>query len=127
MAGQARLTVSQIENALLQAAGNVSYAAKSLGVSRVTLYRRINDSAALKQILTDSREELKDIAESALKRAVINGEGWAVCFALKTIGKDRGYVERQEIAGKDGGAIHLRVIYDSEVKPLDHRDETETD
>jgi len=31
--------------------------------------------------------------------------------------------ERQKI----DGALVMRVIYDSEVKPLDHRDETETD
>jgi len=52
-----------------------------------------------------------DNAESALNRAVINGEAWAVCFTLKTQGKDRGYIERtqQEITGRDGGPIEQRT------------------
>jgi hypothetical protein len=48
---------------------------------------------------------MKDNAESALYSAVLGGEAWAVCFYLKTQAKDRGYVERQEMTGKDGGAI----------------------
>jgi hypothetical protein len=28
-----------------------------------------------------------------------------LCFALKTLGKNRGYVERQEITGKEGGPV----------------------
>ena len=106
--GQARLTADQIRHALEQASGNVAYAARSLQVSRSTLYRRINESAQLRAVLQDAREELVDIAESALKRAVLNGEGWAVCFALKTLGKSRGYVERQELTGPQGGAIVLK-------------------
>jgi hypothetical protein len=38
-----------------------------------------------------------DNAESALNRSVLSGEAWAVCFTLKTQGKSRGYIERQEI------------------------------
>ena len=111
MAGQARLTVEQIKHALEQAAGNVSYAAKALGVSRSTMYRRINESPTLQEILTDAREELVDIAESALKSAVIDKQGWAVCFALKTQGKARGYVERQERTGKDGEPLKVDVTW----------------
>jgi hypothetical protein len=34
--------------------------------------------------------------------AVRRGEPWAVCFTLKCLGKDRGYVERQERTGAGG-------------------------
>jgi hypothetical protein len=37
---------------------------------------------------------LLDEAESQLGAAVRRGEGWAVCFLLKTRGRERGYVER---------------------------------
>lgn len=52
-----------------------------------------------------------DNAESALNRAVINGEAWAVCFTLKTQAKDRGYVERvqQEVSGRDGQALEINA------------------
>lgn len=32
-----------------------------------------------------------DTAEAALHRAILEGESWAVRFALTTLGKDRGY------------------------------------
>lgn len=94
---QARLTVDQIENALKRKAGNISEAAKSLGVSRSTFYRRIEESPRLQEQLTDAREAFVDIAESALKREVLNGNITAIIFALKTQGKQRGYTERLEI------------------------------
>ena len=40
-----------------------------------------------------------DIAESALLKNVLAGDNCAIIFTLKTIGKSRGYVERQEIVG----------------------------
>lgn len=107
MAGQARLTQKQVEYALQQAAGNVTYAAKSLGVTRGTLYNHIKKSATLQAVLTDTREELVDIAESALKREVLEGNITAIIFTLKTLGKSRGYVERQEVSGPEGSAITL--------------------
>ena len=117
MAGQARLTVEQIEHALKQAAGNVTYAAKSLGVSRSTIHRRIAESVTLQQVLTDAREELVDVAESALRKEVLNGNITAIIFTLKTQGKDRGYVERtqQEVTGAGGGAVNIVVKWGDSV------------
>jgi transposase-like protein len=109
------LTVKQAEAALQQTAGNVMAAARALGVSRSTLYRRINESASLQEVLTDAREELVDIAESALRREVLAGNITAIIFTLKTQGKSRGYVERTEVGGTDGGPVKFIVEYaDSE-------------
>lgn len=93
------LTVEQLEHAIRQTAGNISQAAKALGVSRSTVNRRVAESATLKQLVLDTREELVDIAESALRREVLGGNITAIIFTLKTQGKERGYVERQEWAG----------------------------
>jgi hypothetical protein len=57
----------------------------------------IEKSPALVSVQRDAREGMLDDAESALYRAVIQGEAWAVCFLLKTQGKGRGYIERQEL------------------------------
>ncbi len=100
-----RITDKQIEHALKQTAGNVSQAAKALQVSRTTVHKRIARSEKLKEVLKDTREELVDIAESALRREVVDGNITAIIFTLKTQGKSRGYVERQEVTGADGGAI----------------------
>jgi hypothetical protein len=38
------------------------------------------------------------------------GEPWAVALTLKTLGKQRGYVERQEVTGADAGPVDVRVV-----------------
>jgi hypothetical protein len=112
--GQKRLTVQQIEDALKKTAGNISQAAKSLGVNRNTLYNRIHNAPTLQTVLQNSREELVDIAESALLRGVIEGNMTAIIWTLKAspAAKARGWSERQEVTGADGGAITIKVIYD---------------
>jgi len=108
-----KLSVKAVDKALRDARGNISHVAREMGVSRSTLYRYITDSASLRQTLEDAREEFLDIAEDALMRKVNEGDTASIIFALKTRGKDRGYVERmqQEVSGKDGGAI--RVVYEN--------------
>lgn len=105
--GQKRLTVQQIEDALKKTAGNISQAAKSLGVNRNTLYNRIHNAPTLQTVLQNSREELVDIAESALLRGVIEGNMTAIIWTLKAspAAKARGWSERTEMTGADGGPI----------------------
>lgn len=92
--------------------GRVYLAARAIGCHPDTIYERSKTTRAIRDVLDQSRGELVDLGETALKRAVVAGEGWAVCFALKTLGKDRGYVERveQRHGGEDGGAIPIRVV-----------------
>jgi hypothetical protein len=40
---------------------------------------------------------------------LIAGDTGAITFTLKTLGKSRGYVERQEITGKDGEAFGIEI------------------
>lgn len=105
-----RVTVEQIEQALRQANGNVSHAAHELGMARGALHHRISQSARLKQVVAEAREELVDIAETALRKQIEQGNIAAIIFALKTIGRPRGYVERteHEVGGWKGGPIILR-------------------
>jgi hypothetical protein len=111
MARTPRYTQKQIEAALVSMSGNVSAAARSLGMQRYHLHKIIAKSEKLQQAVHDARQSMCDNAESALNRAVINGEAWAVCFTLKTQAKDRGYIERTqtEISGRDGGPIEQRT------------------
>jgi hypothetical protein len=98
----------EVARALTASHGLVSVAARQLGCSRLAVHRHIKRSALVRQALEDAREALLDLAEASLYRQVAAGEGWAVCFILKTLGRDRGYVERREIAGPDGGPIVIR-------------------
>lgn len=100
---------AKIMAALKASNGGVYFAASKLGCDPMTIYRRADKNPKVQAVIDNARGEMVDLAEAALKRAIVSGEGWAVCFALKTQGKARGYVERQEVTGKDGGAIEHRA------------------
>jgi hypothetical protein len=105
-----KVSQDEVISAMRQTMGNISLAARRLGVSRVTIYNYIKRYKKVKEAHEEFREQAIDNAESALQRAVLNGEGWAVCFTLKTLGKSRGYIERQEI--EHSGGIEVTIIDD---------------
>jgi hypothetical protein len=92
-----RLKVSQVVEALRKTDGMVYLAAEKLRVAPKTVYRYANRHPIIREVIEEERGRMLDDGERALKRAVLAGEGWAVCFLLKTLGKHRGYVDRQEI------------------------------
>lgn len=102
-----QFTKERVGEVLTACAGKVSIAAGKLGCTRQSIYDYLQRYPDLKVILEDARVKLIDTAEDALQAAVIEGEAWAVCFALKTVGKKRGYVERSEIS-IDG--IEMQIV-----------------
>ncbi len=97
MAKTERYTAEQIALALKASMGLVSVAAEKLKCSDSTVRTYIDRYPSVKQAQLDSREQMIDLAEASLVRAVRKGEGWAVALMLKTLGKSRGYVEKQEL------------------------------
>lgn len=96
---------ADIMAALERTHGMIYLAAKELSCSPHTIYRRAEKDKKVQDIIDSYRGQLIDKAELKLEQAVMSGEPWAVQFSLRTIGKARGYVERQEVTGADGGAI----------------------
>jgi molybdate-binding protein len=92
-----KIAVEQLQPLLEDNKGNVAAVARKLGVSRTAVYNRINESATLQQVLADARESMLDNAESVLYKKVLEGSTAELIFFLKTQGRNRGYVERQEI------------------------------
>lgn len=88
----------------------VSVAARNLGCNRRTIQRYAKRHETVREALEDARELMTDTAELALYKAIRDGEAWAVCFYLKTQGKQRGYVERSEHTGADGGPVAFTVL-----------------
>jgi len=86
-----------VAQAITELQGNLAAVAKRFGVARMSVWDLVQKRPSLQKVVRDCREGIKDIAESALQRAIMAGEAWAVCFFLKTQAKDRGYIERQEI------------------------------
>ena len=99
-----KLNNKDIIDALRKTNGNLTLTGQLLGCSREAIRLRVNRFPEIREVLDESRESVIDVAEGALQRAVLNGEGWAIAFTLKTIGKRRGYVEKteQEITGLMG-------------------------
>jgi hypothetical protein len=100
-----------IIKALEKCRGAIFLAADDIGCSYKTIERRAKTVKAVQDVIEKYRGRRVDVAELALDKALANGEQWAVVFALKTIGRDRGYIERAEVTGADGGAVKLQIEY----------------
>lgn len=91
-----RVPTQRIIDCLKETNGLISLAAKRVPCSMTTIYTRARNVAAVQRVIDECRGELVDLGELALRRAVVNGEPWAVSLVLKTLGKDRGYSEKVE-------------------------------
>jgi hypothetical protein len=109
MAGKQQYTQAQIIAALTKCHGMVYLAAKELGCVHQTIRNYMQRYPAVRQAAEQQRGEMVDLAELKLWESVKKGEQWGVTLCLKTIGKDRGYVERHEQTGADGGPNRLML------------------
>jgi hypothetical protein len=100
-----KISVQDVEPLIEITRGNVAAIARNLGVNRGTIWNRCNESPTLMAALTDARESMLDNAESMLYKKVLEGSTPELLFFLKTQGRNRGYVERQELTGANGEAL----------------------
>jgi hypothetical protein len=101
-----------VAKAIRLANGFVSDAARSLRCHPSTVRAYAKNHQLVADELRESRELLKDIAESRLLKAVKSGRAWAICFFLKTQAKDRGYIEKSEVR-IDNPLEVARAIHDA--------------
>jgi superfamily II DNA or RNA helicase len=92
-----RFTAQQVADAVYEAKGLASIAARRLGVSATTVRKYAAKHPSVKEAILQAREDLKDFAESKLLTRIDAEDMTAIIFYLKTQAKDRGYVERQEV------------------------------
>lgn len=104
------LQESTIIEALEASGGYVTQAAHLLNISFQGLYKRINGNKRIREKLDEIRNRYLDLAESKVVSAINNNQPWAICFYLKCQGKHRGWVERQELTGKDGGPVDHKKV-----------------
>ena len=83
--------------ALEKSLGIVTTACKTVGIDRGTHYNWMNDDEEYKKSVLDIENIALDFAESQLHKQIQNGEVSATIFFLKTKGKKRGYIEKQEL------------------------------
>lgn len=116
--------------------GIISGIAGSFGVARKTIYEWCEKDSRFQEAIDDSRETFLDIAETNLQTLVkgipkieelsdgrLIQKGWevppsesAIIFALRTIGKKRGYTEKQEIDTNMRGSISINEWVKDRIK-----------
>jgi hypothetical protein len=92
-----KYSYEQVVDAVVQAKGLTTVAARILKCSPDTVRRYQREYASVAAAFTEQRASVTDMAEAALFKAINEGQAWAVCFYLKTQGRDRGYIERHQI------------------------------
>jgi len=85
-------------DALEKSLGVVTSACRSVGISRQTHYRWLEEDEEYKQQVDELANVALDYAETKLHNQITKENPTAIIFYLKTKGKKRGYVERQEIS-----------------------------
>lgn len=101
-------TAEQMISAIQNANGILAVAARDLGCTRQTVHNYVNKMSTVRAAYEDARETLIDFTEQQLYKQIKEGNITAIIFTLKTIGKHRGYVERQEVQ-HEGGSDPVKV------------------
>jgi|TARA_Y100000289_G_scaffold49837_1_gene50577 hypothetical protein len=96
--------------ALHQSLGVVTSACKAVGISRETHYKWLREDVDYKYQVEDLSNIALDFAESQLHNQIKNGSTPATIFYLKTKGKKRGYIERQEIQHENLEPLTIEII-----------------
>ena len=113
-----RFKVADIDAALRASAGIFSAAATILAqkygtCSPNTVRNYVMRYPSLQEVENEIREQTLDLAETKLVQAIGDGNMTAIIFYLKTKGRDRGYTERRELEGVEGGRPVRVTILDN--------------
>ena len=101
---------NEMVEAMIKYMGVVTTAARSIDIPRSTYYDWMETDSEFKQRILDLREIKKDFVESKLLKLVEDGDTAATIFSAKTLLKDRGYVERQEVTPVDSDGNSIQPI-----------------
>lgn len=107
------LTKEAMIKAIEGSFGNITLIAKRLNVYRSTVYDNIK-KFDLSDMIESEREKIVDLAESKLIENIKAGKEVSIIFLLKTLGKSRGYVEKQELEVQDSIREKVMKMTDEE-------------
>ena len=94
---------------LEQSLGVVTVACKKANIPRSTYYKWLKEDSDFAEQVRDIENVALDFAESQLHKQIQENSTSATIFYLKTKGKSRGYVERQEITGAEGMPTNFQI------------------
>lgn len=107
MAGKQKYTAQQMIDALTEAHGLLSLAARIIGCDRGTVRNYINRYPTVKRARDDAKDRVLDMAENNLYQKVAEGDITAIKYFLSTVGRERGYVTRSEQDVNVGGKLQV--------------------
>ena len=90
--------------------GNISMACDAVNISRQTYYNWTKKDDEFAGKVDDILEANLDMAETKLLSAIVEGKTAELIFFLKTKGKHRGYVERQEIESRNDSLFEIEIL-----------------
>lgn len=100
-------TAARIIKALGESHGLLTLTAQKTGLGYRTVCRYVAEFPSVKEAAQEAHEWMVDFAESKLYQKIKDGDNACIIFYLKCQAKDRGYVERQEVSGPDGGPVQV--------------------
>lgn len=118
MSKKEQYSKTQIKEAIEAAGGIVVDAAGKLGCTPKTIYQYIKRHPDLEDARNEAREITLDLAESELIKKIKAGDTTCIIFYLKTQGKHRGYVEKQDIGVTNSGDVVIFEIPHNGRDPL---------
>ena len=117
----------KVLEALEKTLGIVTTACKNVGISRSQFYTWHREDEQFKKDVDSVEGMALDFAESKLLENIKSKKETSIIFYLKTKGKKRGYIEKQEIdhnhEGK--GIVPNIIISDSIIKKINNNLEDE--
>ncbi len=111
-----KITKKLFKEATKGSGGIQAVVAQKLSVDRSAINRYINKHSDMKEVLEKEREKVIDKAEHKLFEAADKGQKWAIERILKTIGRNRGYGDHQEISSGEGLKIIIEKADDGNDK-----------
>jgi hypothetical protein len=96
--------------AMEKSLGIVTSACKVVGIARQTHYEWMKKDEDYKSAIEAVADIAIDFGESHLHKLIKDGSPAATIFFLKTKGKKRGYVERQEIETTGDNMFNVEIV-----------------
>ena len=106
--------ISTLKKAITGSHGFYSVIANRLGCTWHTAKKYCEQHEETKLLIKEEEESTLDLAESKLIENIKSNDNTAIIFYLKTRGKHRGYIERTEVTGRDGGSLNQQIIVQSQ-------------
>jgi hypothetical protein len=124
LASTLRMTIQDIAYALRENHGVYTQTAEYLGIPRAVLYRKVQTTPSLMQVMKEIEAENVDTVEYRLLEQAKEGVLPAVIFFLKTKGANRGYSDSAiQVNSLDVGnaATLIEMLHNSRKKQLEDK------